>query len=166
MLPSVFLPGCARLRTSVPTCRPASTVRKTPLFEAFIYKNESFYQDRLGTNIRKTQKKSGVFRRGAWHAAVQPTPEHNALLIVGSVGEAVREQAKGKWGEGTERGEREIFCFLMCSSVLIKLGFSQKLLRRQHRQRQRSRQRQHLQISDLPHLLNLRISICTQTTRR
>jgi hypothetical protein len=79
-------------------------VRKTPLFEAFISKTESIYQDRLGTNIRKPQKKSGDFRRGAWHAAVQPTPEHNALLIVGSVGEAVREQAKGKGGRGDGKG--------------------------------------------------------------
>eukprot|EP01046_Picozoa_sp_COSAG06_P080092 COSAG06_NODE_27435_length_593_cov_1.002024_2_plen_90_part_01 len=32
-------------------------MRKTALFFHFLYKNASFYQDRLGTNIRKTQKK-------------------------------------------------------------------------------------------------------------
>ena len=30
---------------------------KNVLFEPFIYKNASFYQDRLGTNIRKAPKK-------------------------------------------------------------------------------------------------------------
>jgi hypothetical protein len=33
------------------------TVRKTPLSAPFIYKKRSFYQDRLGTNIGKTQKR-------------------------------------------------------------------------------------------------------------
>jgi hypothetical protein len=31
-------------------------VRKTPLFEPFLYKNDHFYQDRLGTNIGKALK--------------------------------------------------------------------------------------------------------------
>jgi hypothetical protein len=32
-------------------------VRKTPLFGAIVYKNRTFYQDRLGTNIGKALKK-------------------------------------------------------------------------------------------------------------
>jgi hypothetical protein len=39
-------------------------VRKTPLFEPFIYNNEDFYQDRLGTNIGKVEKKRVVFFAG------------------------------------------------------------------------------------------------------
>jgi hypothetical protein len=40
------------------------TVRETPSFEPFKYsKNESFYQDRLGTNTGKIQKRRGVLRR-------------------------------------------------------------------------------------------------------
>ena len=35
-------------------------VRKTPFFEQFSIQKGSFYQDRLGTNIGKTQKRGGV----------------------------------------------------------------------------------------------------------
>ena len=42
-------------------------VRKTALFEPFIYKNALFYQDRLGTNIGKVLKK-GPFSAGALEA--------------------------------------------------------------------------------------------------
>jgi L-aminopeptidase/D-esterase-like protein len=41
----------------------ASDGARNAFFEPFIYMKRSFYQDRLGTNIGKTQKKSGVFRR-------------------------------------------------------------------------------------------------------
>ena len=35
--------------------------KKTRLFDAMFISTRSFYHDRLGTDIRKTQKKSGVF---------------------------------------------------------------------------------------------------------
>ena len=35
-------------------------VRKRHFLRCHLYINASFYQDRLGTNIGKTQKKSGV----------------------------------------------------------------------------------------------------------
>ena len=41
---------------------------KTVFFEPFLYKNRSFYQDGLGTNIGKTQKK-GRFLEGEKHTA-------------------------------------------------------------------------------------------------
>jgi hypothetical protein len=53
-------------------------VSKTGLFEPFIYINE-FYQDRLGTNIGKTQKKDRF-------AAALPMPP-SSLLTISSVRE-------------------------------------------------------------------------------
>jgi hypothetical protein len=35
--------------------------KKTPLFEPVIYDNEDFYQDRLGTNIGKVEKRVAFF---------------------------------------------------------------------------------------------------------
>jgi hypothetical protein len=38
--------------------------QETRLFAPFIYKNYQFYQDRLGTNIGRTQKRTRFCRAG------------------------------------------------------------------------------------------------------
>jgi hypothetical protein len=50
-------------------------VRKTPLFEPFLYEKRSFYQDRLGTNIGKTETRG----RCCFLQALVVTP--NELVI-------------------------------------------------------------------------------------
>ena len=51
--------------------RHASIAHKNSLFEPFIYKKLSFYQDGLGTNIGKTQTKTVSHRA---RAPILPTP--------------------------------------------------------------------------------------------
>jgi hypothetical protein len=54
--------------------RASGCGKKNAIFEPFIQcKNASFYQDRLGTNIGKNSKESGVFRRAPMDSYNQET---------------------------------------------------------------------------------------------
>ena len=56
--------------------------RKRRFFCAILYKNASFYQDRLGTNIGKTQKRVAfpqVLRQGTVGCPVRNTPSFGAF---------------------------------------------------------------------------------------
>jgi hypothetical protein len=61
----------------------AKNARRSSLFAPFIYKNEnynaSFYQDRLGTNIGKTQKRVAFFAGRASLAHDRLYSFHNTL---------------------------------------------------------------------------------------
>ena len=89
-------------------------VRKTPLFEPLIYKKRTFYQDRLGTNIGKTQKKRVAFFAGLREVMDPPRPA-GAGAGAGAGEEEGEEEAVGPrwWGHFNEwwapvRAENEV----------------------------------------------------------
>ena len=60
-LKNVTLQMCDQCASVTPPQECSKKVRKTPLFAPFIHKNDHFYQDRLGANIGKTQKRVVFF---------------------------------------------------------------------------------------------------------